>query len=775
MAKKRKKKKNSSWKVIVVIALLVVIIGVGVFLGYPSYKKGKEALQEFNKIEEKFNESIPKETDKDLNYFEMETKYFSLLWQSNNEELINNSGKCFRPTYKEGNKSVRIVLNCKLKEDLSTIDKFVFNSLNVKEKNIEKDVLVLSMPKTDLDKVEEVLESLLLPEKVLASFELPTEISFYPEMTLKWESSDTSVITETGEKKSLGSVVLKVKATLNSAVLEKEFSMESVDKVTFTEINYDFSDYEDDTYGKTTYDNITFNSSLSENEIVKFKTNENEAYFETNTIIKNMETIKFDYQFVPNDLALTKNTYVKLYLSTDKINWVEAKQEILIDKEKHEFNYTVDSKDYYVKVEITSEYKNVYVYVDDIVIKRNITKDDIISSIAIPETIKDNVVLPFTSRYGGVVKYISSNENLTSDGKVTRLDSSQIASLTVEVTGFDFEVKFDKDIKISGSKEVTPVEIRFIDVGKYGHNDCGESILIKYNDIEVLIDAGDRYDDTFVAIREVIDSVCQDKVLEYVIATHPDSDHIGSMDDVINTYEVRNIIRFMGDASSEIYKRFDEASKNEVDCNVCMVLDSYNNVGSCKRVITLGEEVYIEIINTQNYEQKENNARSVVCVLNAYGVRTLFTGDADNNSSELEKAYMNVVGDIDILKVVHHGTRNGTTKEFLETVKPEVAIVCNGNYFVNKHGHPTYEALERIYEYNSNTQVYAIVGGDAENCQMTTSGSYKCEPTDYMLDRNGTILLTIDGNGYQLSSEYYGTTIKEVRDTSFWKARSMIK
>ncbi len=775
MAKKRKKKKNSSWKVIVVIALLVVIIGVGVFLGYPSYKKGKEALQEFNKIEEKFNESIPKETDKDLNYFEMETKYFSLLWQSNNEELINNSGKCFRPTYKEGNKSVRIVLNCKLKEDLSTIDKFIFNGLNVKEKNIEKDVLVLSMPKTDLDKVEEVLESLLLPEKVLASFELPTEISFYPEMTLKWESSDTSVITETGEKKSLGSVVLKVKVTLNSAVLEKEFSMESVDKVAFTEINYDFSDYEDDTYGKTTYDNITFNSSLSENEMVKFKTNENEAYFETNTIIKNMETIKFAYQFVPNDLALTKNTYVKLYLSTDKINWVEAKQEILIDKEKHEFNYTVASKDYYLKVEITSEYKNVYVYVDDIVIKRNITKDDIISSIAIPETIKDNVVLPFTSRYGGVVKYISSNENLTSDGKVTRLDSSQIASLTVEVTGFDFEVKFDKDIKISGSKEVTPVEIRFIDVGKYGHNDCGESILIKYNDTEVLIDAGDRYDDTFVAIREVIDSVCQDKVLEYVIATHPDSDHIGSMDDVINTYEVRNIIRFMGDASSEIYKRFDEASKNEVDCNVCMVLDSYNNVGSCKRVITLGEEVYIEIINTQNYEQKENNARSVVCVLNAYGVRTLFTGDADNNSSELEKAYMNVVGDIDILKVVHHGTRNGTTKEFLETVKPEVAIVCNGNYFGNKHGHPTYEALERIYEYNSNTQVYAIVGGDAENCQMTTSGSYKCEPTDYMLDRNGTILLTIDGNGYQLSSEYYGTTIKEVRDTSFWKARSMIK
>ena len=320
MAKKRKKKKSSSWKIIVAIILILGIVGVCVFLGYPSYKRSKEASLELEEIIKEFEKTIPKETDKDLDYFEKDTKYYSLKWQSNNEELINSLGKCFRPTYKEGNKSVRIVLNCQLKDDLSTIDKFVFNTLNEKNKNIEKDVLVLCLPKTDLDKVEEVIESLILPEKVLSSFNLPTAISFYPEMKLEWESSNPSVITESGEKKSLGETVLKVKVSLNQAIMEKEFSMEAVDKVIFTEINYDFSDYDDDTYGKTTYDNITFNSSLSEKEMVKFKTNENEAYFETNVAIKSMKTIQFDYEYAPNDLSLTKNTYLKLYLSTDKID-----------------------------------------------------------------------------------------------------------------------------------------------------------------------------------------------------------------------------------------------------------------------------------------------------------------------------------------------------------------------------------------------------------------------------------------------------------------------
>ena len=114
---------------------------------------------------------------------------------------------------------------------------------------------------------------------------------------------------------------------------------------------------------------------------------------------------------------------------------------------------------------------------------------------------------------------------------------------------------------------------------------------------------------------------------------------------------------------------------------------------------------------------------------------------------------MNSVGNIDILKLVHHGTREGSTSKFIEAVDPELCIVTNGNYFGNKHGHPTYEALSRIYDYDENIKIYAVVGGDQESCEMTSSGSYQCDPTDYSVDRNGMITITIDNNGYTLTCE----------------------
>ena len=180
--------------------------------------------------------------------------------------------------------------------------------------------------------------------------------------------------------------------------------------------------------------------------------------------------------------------------------------------------------------------------------------------------------------------------------------------------------------------------------------------------------------------------------------------------------------------------------------------------------------MFIEILNTQNYEGKETNTRSVVCVLNAYGVRTLLTGDADNgDNSNLENDYKDTVGDIDILKAVHHATANGTTSAFLEAVDPETVIVCNGNYLGNKHGHPSPDAINRIYQYDSGIEIYAIVGGDSEECSETSSGSYKCEVVDGMVDRNGTIKLTINESGYSISSEYYEDKPLEFSSTNYWK------
>lgn len=776
MAKKRKKKKsNSLLKVLILIIVLVIIVGAGVYFVYPSYQKSKDVKNELETIEKSIDDLIPNQTILDLDFSKINGEFYDVTIISNDKSIINENGKVTRPSYKEGNKIVTIEIKLTVKS-VSGIDKFVFNTLKIQDKTIRKTITVECLPKTDLDKVEEVLEAIKLPTYLIKGTSFPTEVAFYPEMSIKWKTSNPSVISETGSKIANGEATLTATVTLNDVSKSKDFVITSIDEYIINEIDYDFSDYEDDYYSVTTYDKILLNSSKAENESIKFKVTENEAYLQTNELIKKAKEISFNYKYADSETsALTKKSYIKILTSKDNIEYTEIYCEELVDREIHNLTFDLKGLDCHIKVLLTSEYKEKFIALDNLKITRYLNEDDIIQSIAFPNTLKESTLLPFTSMYGGTVKISSTNDALTSDGIVKRVDNSQEVTLQVQVLGFDFEIKYEKIIKVSGLKEVTPVEIRFIDVGKYGHNDCGESILIKYGDIEVLIDAGDNYSDTFKAVKEVIDSTCQDEVLEYVIATHPDSDHIGSMDDVINTYEVKNIIRFMGDASSNNYKKFDEAVKNEENCNVCTVLDSYNNVGTCSRVITLGDEVFIEIINTQNYEQKENNARSVVCVLNAYGVRTLFTGDADNNSSELEKAYMDTVKDIDILKIVHHGTKNGTTKEFLQAVKPETVIVCNGNYFGNKHGHPTYEAIARVYEYSKDTNVYAVAGGDAENCNVTSSDSYKCEPTDYTLDRNGTILILIDNNGYNVSSEYYNDNPIELRDTHFWKAVTKAK
>lgn len=116
---------------------------------------------------------------------------------------------------------------------------------------------------------------------------------------------------------------------------------------------------------------------------------------------------------------------------------------------------------------------------------------------------------------------------------------------------------------------------------------------------------------------------------------------------------------------------------------------------------------------------------------------------------------MHLVGDVDILKVVHHGTKNGTTTSFLEAVTPEVAIITNGNYLGNANGHPTPEAINRIYQYNNKTKIYSVTGGNGKT-------------VDRFHQRNGMITIEITNNEYYVRSEYYNDVPIELSSTDFW-------
>jgi len=772
MAKKRKKKTNKAKKIFLVIVLLIVIIAATVVV-VPRLGKVEEASLELDKIELAFNKLLEEDVDESLDFNSITSDLFDLVWSTNKESVIDETGKVTRPSYLSGNEKVIITLDCKVKSE--GLDGIVFGFLGVSGNTFTKEVKVISLPMSDNEKIDLLYNELKLPEVIYASMLLPTKLTTYEGASISWESNNESVLKNTGEMVSTGDVTLKATIKLGSNQKEKEFTISCNNELVIEEINYNFDDYNDNSYGETGYKAVTLVNSLNENGSVKFKvqSGDGSGYIITNNVIDNAKKISFDYSYYNGSGSYTKTTYIKLLESTDNNLWTEVKTETLMDNEIHHFEYDCLSKSCYYKIAIETEYSEKMVIIDDLKAERFLCESDIKDSLIIPENVNSNVNLPFTTKYGGIVSYVSSSSALTNTGIVTLGNEAQTVTLTIKVTGFDFEVSYDTIVKVSGLNQKTPIEINFIDVGKYGHSDCGESILIKYENTEILIDAGDRYDDTFKAIKEVLDVKLEDGILEYAIATHPDSDHIGSMDNVINTYDVKNIIRFNGTASSGVYTDFDTAVNNE-NADVCYVNDSLNNANGCKKVIDIAEDIYLEILDTTFYNEEENNARSIVCVLNAYGVRSLFTGDADNGSGDLEGAYMNSVGNIDILKLVHHGTREGTTSKFLEAVDPEVCIVTNGNYFGNKHGHPTYEALSRIYDYDSNINVYAVVGGDQDNCSMTSSGSYECEPTDYYVDRNGMITITIDNNGYTFTCENNNGILTEIRDTDFWEARSQI-
>ena len=118
------------------------------------------------------------------------------------------------------------------------------------------------------------------------------------------------------------------------------------------------------------------------------------------------------------------------------------------------------------------------------------------------------------------------------------------------------------------------------------------------------------------------------------------------------------------------------------------------------------------------------NDSSVVCQLICGNVTVLFTGDM---SQTAEQASLSLFGDVDVLKVAHHGSASSTCKEFLQVVNPEYAVV---SYLVgNSYHHPTLKALQRLFD--QGTTVYGT--GKSGSIILTTDGQTYAFNTDLAL------------------------------------------
>ncbi len=230
-------------------------------------------------------------------------------------------------------------------------------------------------------------------------------------------------------------------------------------------------------------------------------------------------------------------------------------------------------------------------------------------------------------------------------------------------------------------------EIVFLDVGQ------GDSILLKSGSHALLVDTGNQETKLKEGLaKQGVNS------LDAVIITHHDDDHMGCLED-LRTYET----------ISSVY-----SSKEALDCSCkgCLELRGLAEGSSSDRELrglsvddTISVGVFkCKVVWPKNFEDEGGNADSVSLLVTSdenndgkAEFSLLMTGDAEKESIK-KMIKDDLVGDVDVLKVPHHGSKVGVDDEVLDVLKPENAIISVGAN--NRYGHPKSETLEFLKNHN---------------------------------------------------------------------------
>ncbi|MBR5173335.1 MAG: MBL fold metallo-hydrolase [Clostridia bacterium] len=288
------------------------------------------------------------------------------------------------------------------------------------------------------------------------------------------------------------------------------------------------------------------------------------------------------------------------------------------------------------------------------------------------------------------------------------------------------------------------LQIHFIDVGQ------GDCILILFPDgKEMLIDSANYNDDGEIEKRtlDYLDTYITDDQIDYLMVTHGDSDHTYFVNEVIEAYDVDTIYMpfILAEPSNEalqaqvnalekskldmftdkdtistkVYAEFFISALSEPDATIVLNIGQFSIETATYRFdfYCYAQEDWA---NTNLNSAEKKNAISPIGILEYNGKRIVLTGDSNEIN---EPMFIEAVGgtglDCDVLKVGHHGSETSSTREFLDFINCEYAVIsCNaeGNTFL----HPRQNTLDRLR---------------ADNMTL------------YRTDLHGTVVLVVDANG----------------------------
>ncbi len=230
------------------------------------------------------------------------------------------------------------------------------------------------------------------------------------------------------------------------------------------------------------------------------------------------------------------------------------------------------------------------------------------------------------------------------------------------------------------------MEVVFLDVGQ------GDAILIKTpSGRNVLIDAGSG--NVLKSLENALPFYIN--YLDMVVATHPDKDHIGGFKEVYGKYDIGLIYNpdTYYQKKTATVKLYNNAKERELFYGAKEILLKRGDV------ISLGDGVYVLVLFPEaGLNFKESNNSSLVLKIIYGNTSFLFTGDAPQG---VERILTYVDKDklkSNVLKLGHHGSKYSSWGKFLETVKPDWAVISAGRN--NKYKHPHKEVIDLLDELN---------------------------------------------------------------------------
>ncbi len=336
---------------------------------------------------------------------------------------------------------------------------------------------------------------------------------------------------------------------------------------------------------------------------------------------------------------------------------------------------------------------------------------------------------------------------------------------------FGFLKKESESVSVNYSEvdNVRDLKVYFIDIGQ------GDCIFIELPDGKnMLIDTGEKRNAGKAKIDKYLRDEKGNKVtIDYCVATHPDSDHIGLMPYVYEQYDVLKSYR------PYVYSENKSASALPYELNKGIKIKNSSNIYYDYITNVNAEQTYWEFFKDDSdfsngftgkdgeiYEYTVNfvmpyadnlndyqyfttpNDFSAVIMLEYADRKILFTGDIEYETGKkgAEQSFIRefstsnpAMVDCDVLKVAHHGSDSSTSPEFLSLVKPEYSVISCG--LSNKHRHPLKSTLDNLV---------------------------KCGSDIYRTDLQGTIILTIDSKGimtFEKQTNKYDGKILDDGDT----------